>query len=68
VLVSGSALRGGGVLLFGGGVASARLDPGDTSVVREDLERVPWLITVKAVAAILGNFALMAGMVFAAAK
>lgn len=68
IKVNGSALSGGGVLLFGGGVASARLDPGDTVVVPEDLERVPWLRTVKEVATILGNFALMAGVVFAALK
>lgn len=42
-----------------------RLDPGDTIVVPEDLERVAWLKTVKGVAAILGNCALMAGVVFA---
>lgn len=68
IKVNGSALSGGGSLLFGGGVASARLDPGDTIVVPEDLERLPWLKTVKDVAGILGNFALMAGVVFAALK
>ena len=68
IKVNGSALSGGGNLLFGGGVASARLDPGDTIVVPEDLERVAWLKTVKDVATILGNFALTAGVVFAALK
>ncbi|OGP70316.1 MAG: polysaccharide export protein [Deltaproteobacteria bacterium RBG_13_58_19] len=66
IKVNGSALSGRGALLFGGGVASARLDPGDTIVVPEDLERVPWLKTVKDISTILGNFALMAGVIFAA--
>jgi protein involved in polysaccharide export with SLBB domain len=66
IKVNGSALSGRGALLFGRGVASARLDPGDTIVVPEDLERVPWLKTVKDISTILGNFALMAGVIFAA--
>jgi len=68
VVVNGSAISWRGGLLFGGGIASARLDPGDTIVDPDDLEWVPWLKTVKDVAAILGNFALMAGVVFAALK
>lgn len=68
IKVNGSALSGGGAWLFGARVASARLDPGDTIVVPEDLERVPWLKTVKDIAGILGNIALMAGVAFAALK
>jgi len=36
--------------------------------VPEDLERVAWLKEVKDVATILGNFAMMAGVVMAAIK
>jgi polysaccharide biosynthesis/export protein len=68
IKADGSALGGKGVLLFGGGVASARLNPGDTIVVPEDLEQIPWLKTVKDIAGILGNFALMAGVAVAALR
>jgi protein involved in polysaccharide export with SLBB domain len=68
IKVNGSAMGGRGGLLFGSGVASARLDPGDTIVVPEDMERIPWLKSVKDIATILAQFALMAGVVFAALK
>jgi polysaccharide biosynthesis/export protein len=68
IKVNGSALSGRGGLLFGKGVASARLDPGDTIVVPEDFERIAWLRTVKDIASILGQTALMAGVIFAAIK
>jgi len=68
VKVNGSALSGRGGILFGGGVLSARLDPGDTIVIPEDFERIAWLKMVKDIAAILGNFALMAGVVVAALR
>ena len=44
------------------------LDPGDTIVVPEDLDRVPWLKMVKDVATIIGQFAMMAGVGFAVLK
>ena len=63
IKVNGSALGGGGRSIFGSRVASARLDPGDTIVVPENFERVPWLKTVKDVTTILGQIALTAGVV-----
>ncbi len=68
IKVNGSALSGGGRILFGGGVSSARLDPGDTIVVPEDFERVAWLKNFKDIATIFGNIALTAGVIFAALK
>ena len=63
IKVNGSALGGTGGIIFGRRVASARLDPGDTIVVPENLERIPWLKTVKDVTTILGNIAMTAGVV-----
>ena len=68
IKVNGSALGGRGGFLFGNRLGSARLDPGDTIVVPEDLERVAWLKKFKDVATILGNIALTAGVIFAALK
>jgi polysaccharide export outer membrane protein len=68
IKVNGTALSGRGGILFGGGVLSARLDPGDTIVVPENFERIAWLRMVKDIAGILGNFALMAGVVVAALR
>ena len=68
IKVNGSALGEKGGLIFGRRVASSRLDPGDTIVVPEKLERIPWLKTVKDVATILGQFALMAGVAVSVLK
>jgi protein involved in polysaccharide export with SLBB domain len=51
-----------------GGISSLTLDPGDTIVVPERLERIPWLKNIKDVAAILGNLALTAGIAFVALR
>jgi protein involved in polysaccharide export with SLBB domain len=45
------------------GMRSLTLDPGDTIVVPEELERIDWLKTIKDVAIIIGNIALTAGVV-----
>jgi polysaccharide biosynthesis/export protein len=63
VKVNGSALGGKGGIILGSRVASTRLDPGDTIIVPENLERTPWLRTIKEVTSILGNIALTAGVV-----
>jgi protein involved in polysaccharide export with SLBB domain len=51
-----------------GGLKSLRLDPGDSIIVPEDLERINWLREVKDIATIFGQIALVAGVVVAAAK
>jgi polysaccharide biosynthesis/export protein len=51
-----------------GGINSLTLDPGDTIVVPETLERIAWLKNIKDIASILGNIALTAGIAFVALK
>ncbi len=46
-----------------GGVGSLKLDPGDTIVVPERLEKVTWLKPVKDIVTIIGNLALTAGVI-----
>jgi protein involved in polysaccharide export with SLBB domain len=51
-----------------GGISSLTLDPGDTIVVPERLERIAWLKNIKDIASILGNIAMTAGIAFVALK
>jgi polysaccharide export outer membrane protein len=52
--------------LFFGGFNSMELDPGDTIVVPQQLERIAWMREIKDIASILGNLAITAGVVVAA--
>lgn len=49
-----------------GGFMSASLDPGDTLVVPQQLERIAWMREIKDVTTILSQIALTAGVVVAA--
>jgi hypothetical protein len=51
-----------------GGISSLTLDPGDTIVVPEQLERIAWIKEMKDIATILGNIAMTAGIAFVALK
>jgi protein involved in polysaccharide export with SLBB domain len=51
-----------------GGMSSLTLDPGDTIVVPEELERIEWLKQIKDIASIIGNIALTAGVVLIGLK
>ncbi len=46
-----------------GGIKNITLDPGDTIVVPERVEKIAWLKELKDIATILGNIALTAGVV-----
>ncbi|MCX5890453.1 MAG: SLBB domain-containing protein [Deltaproteobacteria bacterium] len=51
-----------------GGMSSLTLDPGDTIVVPEQLDRIEWLKQIKDIATIIGNIALTAGVVLVGLK
>jgi len=65
IKANGAAMSGQGFSwLKLGGLGSKTLDPGDTIVVPERLERkYAWLADVKDIAIILGNIALAAGVI-----
>jgi len=66
IKADGSASGRKGFLL--GGVSSDRLDPGDSIIVPEDLERVAWLKEIKDITTILAQLAVVAGVVFVGLK
>ncbi len=80
IRVNGEAVSRRGFKFFGsikdgpttayhvGGFNSLRLEPGDSIIVPEELERVAWLKEIKDIATIFGQIALTAGVVFAALK
>lgn len=49
-----------------GGFMSMNLDPGDTVVVPQRLEKIAWMRDIKDIATIIGNIALAAGVLVAA--
>jgi protein involved in polysaccharide export with SLBB domain len=51
-----------------GGLSSLPLDPGDTIVVPEKLDRVPWLKQLSSVATIFGQIAVTAGVALLAVR
>lgn len=64
----GSSWDGTKYVYHFGGVSSLVLDPGDTIVVPEELERIYWLKEIKDIATIIGNIALTAGVVLVGLK
>jgi len=63
IKVNGAAVGRKGFSWLGGGVKSLTLDPGDTIVVPEKLERISWLKEIKDITTIIANIALTAGVV-----
>ncbi len=68
IKVDGSAMSRQGFSWLGSGVKGAVLDPGDTIVVPEQLERIAWLKEIKDIATIIGQIALTAGVVLIGLK
>ncbi|MEO2054500.1 MAG: SLBB domain-containing protein [Nitrospira sp.] len=65
--IDGSAIsRRQGESWWGGGIMSSSLDPGDTIVVPEKLERISWLREVKELTQILFQIATTAGILIVA--
>lgn len=64
----GKTVEYGGNEYHFGGMKSLTLDPGDTIVVPEKLERIAWLKEIRDIAQILGNIALTAGVVLVGLK
>jgi protein involved in polysaccharide export with SLBB domain len=66
IKANGAALSRPG--FFSLGIGSTRLEPGDSIVVPEDLERIAWLKEIKDIATIMGQIALTAGVVLVGLK
>jgi protein involved in polysaccharide export with SLBB domain len=65
IKVNGAAMSKPG---FFGGLGSESLDPGDSIVVPEDLERIAWLKEIKDITTILSQIAITAGIVLVGLK
>jgi protein involved in polysaccharide export with SLBB domain len=62
IKVNGAAVsRKGYTWLRVGGISSLTLDPGDTIVVPERLERIAWLKEIKDITTIIGNIVVIIG-------
>jgi len=68
IKVDGSAMSRQGFSFLGSGVRGANLNPGDTIVVPEQLERVSWLKEIKDITTIISQIALTAGVVLIGLK
>jgi len=66
IKANGAALSSHGFL--SGGIGAERLEPGDSVIVPEDLERVAWVREIKDIATIIGQIALTAGVVLVGLK
>lgn len=64
----GSSWDGTKYVYHMGGINSLVLDPGDTIVVPENVERIEWLREIKDIAIIIGQIALTAGVVLVGLK
>jgi polysaccharide export outer membrane protein len=68
IKANGAAASRGNFSWLGGGINSMVLEPGDTIIVPERLEKVAWLRNIKDIATIIGNIALTAGVVLVGLK
>lgn len=66
IKANGSSLSNQG--LFSRSINSMRLDPGDSIIVPENVEKIAWLKEFKDIATIIGNLAMLAGIAFVALK
>ncbi len=66
IKANGTALSSPGFLSMG--IGSRRVEPGDSIIVPEDLERIAWLKEIKDIATIMGQIALTAGVVLVGLK
>jgi protein involved in polysaccharide export with SLBB domain len=68
IKVNGAAESRRNFSWLSGGINALTLDPGDTIIVPQRLEKVAWLKNIKDIATIIGNIALSAGVVFVGLK
>jgi polysaccharide export outer membrane protein len=64
----GASWDGSKYVYHPGGLGTLTLNPGDTIVVPEKLERIEWLRQIKDIATIIGQIALTAGVVLVGLK
>lgn len=64
----GSSWDGTKYVYHPGGMSSLTLDPGDTIIVPEQLDKIEWIKQIKDIATIIGQIALTAGVVLIGLK